>query len=88
MLIFGYVIYYNLPSDPIFFTERRSDDRGYFIDYGDTPVFWENLRFANNEVSYFIEPSCPESRKKSMIEAFDIFSQEMIVVSFFVFLLY
>lgn len=52
------------------------------IDYGDVPLFSENLRFNHNNISYYIDRECDYSRKEDMKAAFDIFSSRVGFVSF------
>lgn len=54
-----------------------------FVDYGAVPVFSENLRFNHNLISYSIGASCDEERRSDMVAAFNIFSDEVKVVSFY-----
>ena len=56
-----------------------------FVDYGDVPVFLENLRFSHNLISYEIDNGCDNDRKSDMIAAFNIFSEEVKIVSFYEF---
>ena len=53
------------------------------IDYGATPVFAENMRFNHNIISYFIEADCSFIRRRSMIEAFNLFDEKMGLISFY-----
>ena len=85
MLIFSLVfMYQNLPQEPIEM-ERGSilPEHIAIIAYGTTPVFGENLRFNHNHISYFIEEKCAEVREDVMIEAFNIFENEMSLISFY-----
>jgi len=83
MLVLGYVIYYNMPAAPIALIERGSKDKVQHVNYGDTPVFWENLRFAKDKITYYIEPTCTEKRTEKMKEAFDIWSEQTGAVTFY-----
>ncbi len=53
------------------------------IDHGDVPVFAENLRFNHNLISYSINEGCGGLRRGEMISAFNIFSSEVGVISFY-----
>lgn len=54
-----------------------------FVDYGAVPVFVENLRFNHDLISYWIAPDCDAERRDDMVEAFNIFSDEVKVASFY-----
>lgn len=78
-------VYQNLPKDPV---EMKIEElilgrRESYVDYGKTPVFQENLRFSTNNISYHIDISCPKDRKEKMIQAFDLFQEEMGIISFY-----
>ena len=77
------LVYQNLPREPI---EMRASEIApeitAIINYGTTPIFAENLRFNHNNISYFIEDECAKVRRDAMIEAFDIFENEMKLISF------
>ena len=55
------------------------------VEYGATPIFAENLRFNHNLISYSIDENCDEDRISDMIAAFNIFSDEVGVISFYEF---
>ena len=77
-------IYLNLPQEPVEMTlDNVSYEEPIIISYNNTPVFIENLRFNHNNISYFIEDECAGVREDSMIEAFDIFENEMHLISFY-----
>lgn len=85
ILIFSYtLVYQNLPLNPI---EMKpigiTSEPITTINHGFTPVFEENLRFNHNNISYFIEPSCSNTRTSAMKEAFQIFQKKMGVISFY-----
>lgn len=54
-----------------------------FIEYGKVPVFSEKLRFNHNLISYQISGDCDAARRGDMIEAFNIFSDNVKVISFY-----
>ncbi len=77
------LVYQLYPSSPLeLYLEELPIDDLPEVHYGDTPVFIENLRFNHNNISYFIEPSCPVSRKDRMKEAFEIFQSEVKIITF------
>ena len=79
-----YLIYENLPGEPVNLNMGEiTEEPAINFNYGDTPVFEENLRFNHNNISFFIEPTCSEKRRDSMLEAFDWFHSEMQIVSFY-----
>jgi hypothetical protein len=74
----------SLPKEPVELRLNSFEPESLeLIEYGATPVFAENLRFNHNLISYFIENYCDGERRNNMITAFDIFSKEVGVVSFF-----
>ena len=77
------LVYQLYPSSPLelYLEELPADDLPE-VYYGDTPVFIENLRFNHNNISYFIEPSCPDNRKSRMKEALEIFQNEVEIITF------
>ena len=82
--IAGFTLYENLPQSPIYLNEDEIvPDEVAIIKYGATPVFAENLRFNHNNISYLIESSCSETRRNSMLEAFEIFEKEMEIINFY-----
>ena len=84
-LILGSFYFYSYaPGDPVEL-EVLKEETIYKedIDYGDTPVFLDNLRFREKEISYYIDFSCSRKRQNSMIDAFEIFEQEVGILSFF-----
>jgi predicted Zn-dependent protease len=78
-----YYIYDNLPLNPTKLSvEEMTENPEELIDYGDTPMFAENIRFSKNDVSYYINDSCPISRMKNMREAFGIIENSVEGLSF------
>ncbi|MFH1521884.1 MAG: CARDB domain-containing protein [archaeon] len=84
-LLFSFVaVYQNLPRSPVEMQASEIEPEVVaIINYGATPVFVENLRFNHNAISYFIEDECAKVRRDAMIEAFDIFADEMKLISFY-----
>jgi hypothetical protein len=77
-------IYKNIPIEPINFIMEKFDVAPKeSINYGDVPVFMENLRFDHKNISFFIEESCESDRKSAMISAFEIFKNSVGVISFY-----
>jgi hypothetical protein len=83
LAICGYYIYENVPGKPISLTALDEEKTEEIVDYGNTPMFMEKLRFGKNVISYYIEDTCSKTRKERMVEAFDIFSNEMRIISFY-----
>ena len=78
-----YLLYQLYPSSPLeLYLKELPSEEPQIIDYGDTPVFMENLRFNHNNISYFIEPSCLASRRSRMKEAFEIFQSQVEIITF------
>lgn len=85
MVVFAVsMVFENLPREPVelkinYLKPENSD----IIDYGAVPIFAENLRFNHNLISYSINENCDKGRRDDMVAAFNIFSEEVKIVSFF-----
>lgn len=76
-------LYENLPLNPTRLSvEKVVEDPEEIIDYGNTPMFAENVRFSKNEISYYIDDSCPFPRALRMRDAFDIVEDYVNNISF------
>lgn len=85
MFVFSFAfVFENLYRSPV---ELRANylepEEGSIVEYGAVPVFAENMRFSRNLISYSIEEDCDRGRRDRILAAFDIFSREVGVVSFF-----
>jgi hypothetical protein len=77
------LLYDELPRDPVEFTSNiPNSGPTQVIDYGATPVFSERLRFNHDDISYNIDATCSDKRATSMREAFQIFEEEMGIITF------
>jgi hypothetical protein len=79
-----FYLYQVLPQPPV---GLEMQDKNYepteIMNYGATPVFSENLRFNHNNISYFVDMnSCSAKEASAMIEAFEIFQEKMVIISF------
>ena len=84
LAFYSVTLYQYLPQDPISLNaDEIIPDPIAVINYGLTPVFAENLRFNHNNISYFIDGECSLVRQESMEEAFEIFEDEMKIISFY-----
>ena len=85
ILLFSYILYQNMPGEPNFLKRDISDEdrQASYVNYGDTPVFRPNLRFASTDIPYYIEQSCTQNRRNTMIAAFNIFEQKMEVLNLY-----
>lgn len=85
LLIFSFAfIFDNLPREPVELEVNYLEpDTSEISKYGLTPLFAEKLRFTHNIISYYIREDCGESRRVDMISAFNIFSDEMEIISFY-----
>jgi len=54
-----------------------------FVEYSAVPVLAENLRFDHDLISYYIASDCDAERRDDMVEAFNIFSDAVKIVSFY-----
>ena len=95
MLIFGFsMVFQNLPIGDVklklnylnpetpLLAENGSIIQN-LVRYGAVPVFAKNLRFNHNLLSYSIGEGCDISHRNDMVAAFNIFSSEVKIVSFY-----
>lgn len=78
--IFVFRVYY---IEPVQLEVNYLEAKMASIDYGDVPVFAEDMRFNHNLISYSIEDGCDSLRRKEMVAAFNIFSDNVKSISFF-----
>ena len=74
----GYFLYSNIPHDAVqleVFENQMSNEPEPQIEYGNKPVFMENLRFNHKNITYFIEPTCEPNRRNKLREAVEIFEE-------------
>ena len=84
IVFFGvWVVYQNIPGEPIELKVEGIDDEVAVVSYGSVPVFLDNLRFNHNDISYFINESCSVVRRDAMVEAFGLFEEAMQKISFY-----
>ena len=79
-------IYQNLPGEPeqlIAETGKDKTETSSIIKHSETPMFYNNMRFNHNEISYFIEPSCSLVRQQKMMNAFSILQDKVQIISFY-----
>jgi len=70
-------VYQIIPSSPVEMKIEEIKSESFFmIDYDNAPMYWENLRFNHNNISYFIDGSCSKVRREAMIEAFRMFESK------------
>lgn len=83
LLTAGWYVYNLMPGEPqgLNFVSQLGEI-GADIDYGVTPVFMENLRFEDEEVTYWIQDSCSLTRQERMNRAFEEIENEMPFLSF------
>lgn len=87
ILVGVYFIYENIPGEPIKLEKVFIEEKNFkpiYIEDG-APVFMENLRFTEEKISYYIEPTCPEKRKQRMIYAFNIVENYTEMIEFYSF---
>ena len=85
ILVFGMTFIFQTfgtSNTPLVLSDSNND-RTNDINYGDIPMFAENLRFSRNDISYSIDNSCDLNRKATMVSAFNIFSSRTGVISFY-----
>lgn len=85
LMLFSFSIAFdNLPQNIIKLKPHSTETINYTISTNETvPVFGENMRFNHNLISYVISKNCDQSQREEMISAFNIFSENVKIVSFF-----
>lgn len=85
LLIFSFsLLLDNLPREPVELTVNYLEPESLeIVEYGAVPIFAENMRFNHNLISYSIHEGCDELRRGDMVAAFNIFSDEVKIVSFY-----
>lgn len=85
MLVFSVAFFYqNMPGEPVELkTAEITTKPVELIDYGNVPVFADNLRFNHNSISYSIDATCGDVRRDAMVEAFSLFAEKMGIISFY-----
>ncbi len=85
MLVFSVMfVLENLPMESIVLKVNHLEPETLdVVEYGAVPIFAENMRFNHNLISYFISEDCDGSRRNDMVSAFNIFSREVKLVSFY-----
>lgn len=82
----SWFLYQNLPGKPEHLelvTESGKTETPRVIKYSETPMFYSDMRFNHNDISYFIEPSCSEEREDKMERAFSILHEKIEIISFY-----
>lgn len=80
------VVFDNLPRKPVNLKINYLEPESVkLVEYGATPIFAKNLRFNHNFISYSIDEACDEGRVSDMVAAFNIFSSEVGIISFYEF---
>lgn len=76
--------FYNMvPGEPVSFGNFQMNEVGVpEVEYGDTPVFLENLRFRDGQITYWIQGSCPLYRQERMNQGFEKLEEEMSFLTF------
>jgi len=80
--LIGFQIYALIPQEPISLVHEEREGNPIQFDYGDTPVFSENLRFDHTDITYHISPSCSTQKVNRMKQAFSIFEEVFELIYF------
>jgi len=75
--------YENLPGSPIALKGGIISENSSNISYGETQMFYPNMRFSDENISYYIDSSCSKMREDSIGEGFMIISTEIPELSFY-----
>jgi len=82
-----YFFYQNLPGEleqlEIETSSTTQQENPIQARNSETPMFYPNLRFNHNDISYFIESSCSSNRAERMEEAFSILEEKVRIISFY-----
>ena len=81
-----YFFYQNIPGAPEELTvemHEQGEKNPVEIRDGKTPLFYPNIRFNHNNLSYFIESSCSYNRAKRMELAFSTIEEKVKIISFY-----
>ncbi len=91
LIVTSYFLYQNIPGEPEEFKIKeiendldegiQSNNMNNEIEYGKTPVFYPNMRFNHNHITYYTEQTCSE-RKDKIEQAFSILQSEIEKLSF------
>ncbi len=76
-----YTIYLNIPKDPVSLDVIINEGDKNFT-YEKTSQFHPNMKFNHNDISYFINYDCDETKTNQAKEAFRIFSEKIEYISF------
>ncbi len=80
----SWFLYQNIPGEEEQFkVETPAPEEEPIIEYAETPMFYPNMRFNHDEISYFIEPSCDIEREKRIRESFSILKDKTGRLSFY-----
>ena len=84
----SWFLYQNLPGDPEQFIMEEINNPDNLnnlpeIQYSETPMFYSNIRFNHNQISYNIESSCSQERVLKMEDAFFILHNKTKIISFY-----
>ena len=82
LVLSSWFLYQNIPGEPIAL-------RGNFSSVNNTQInevsmFYPNLRFRDNRISYYIDSSCSDLRRDKIIEALSIISDRTGSLSFYI----
>jgi hypothetical protein len=79
-----YLLYINLPGAPEIINPLFTHPPNLTNSTpGEVSQFYPNMKFNHNNISYRIDPLCPEDKKKRVIDAFEYLSKEVDTIVFY-----
>ncbi len=84
LIFLFYLLYQYMPSEPQTYNVKIQDPEVHTGNLSsEVKQFYPNMKFNHNEISYYIEESCPQDKKNRMIEAFSIVSDNVDELKFY-----
>lgn len=81
----GYFLYLNFPTSPVQLVDMDGNSGGQLLDidlnknFSQSQQFYPNMRFKDNLIRYYIEPSCGQGKKEQVMDAFDIVTEKTVL---------
>lgn len=79
----GWTVYQNLPGEPQPLVKEGNSETFEIITSSSAPVFYENMRFPDEKISFFISQACTETKKRLMKEAFKVLENKTQTLDFY-----
>ena len=82
LVLSSWFLYQNIPGEPV--TLRGNFSSVNNMQINEVSMFYPNLRFRDNKISYYIDSSCSDLRRDKIIEALSIISDRTGSLSFYI----